>query len=683
MSYYNIGTGIHEVTDPAIGLQMQGFADSGQKTGGVESPLFSRAFIIEDRQAGKRIVTISADIWAATNVVKQDVVNRLQQQFGSLYTVENVLISGTHTHSGPGGYSDYYIYNLINDRPFGVGGGFDRQTFECIVTGIVVSIQKAHINLAPGKIYVNKGDIDDCGRNRSMLAYLNNPASERSRYADTDKEMLLLKFTRLDRGGRETPIGVLTWYALHPTDRGQMNPMVCGDSKGYASMLFESSMGTNPALPDTFVAAFANANAGDVSGNVEYGQRPDGIADFAHMQKHGRQQFEKARQLFDSASEELTIGLDYRHTCVDLSAIVIDNGQGARTYPAAIGLSFAAGSTEDSDPGTGLREGIIEGEVSVTERVLQTGATLLAGAAYQLPTALAYNNEVIQGHLPKPILFAIGVQPGLSPQILPLQLFKIGQLAITGVPAEFTTMAGRRLRETVLPELNSTGIKHLAIAGYANDYSQYVTTKEEYDMQHYEGASNLFGPYTLQAYQQEFRKLAIALRTGNPVGAVPLPSSSPTPIVRRWTFRNRSSQDATLAFYKPGDRGVLGLRVPITPPGQQVLSAGTTRAFWWHTLNDVTWRKADTVEVTFNGVQSTIVSVNDLITYTEVGGVEITPYTPNPWLNEREFRDLANARSLWVESNLQLAWLSLLLDHQEDQTPVTTTSPAWLSLLLH
>ena len=65
-------------------------------------------------------------------------------------------------------------------------------------------------------------------------------------------------------------------------------------------------------------------------------------------------------------------------------------------------------------------------------------------------------------------------------------------------------MAGRQLRYVVLDELRGTGVQHLAMATYANDYSQYVTAKEEYDLQHYEGASTLFGPYTLQAYQQEF-----------------------------------------------------------------------------------------------------------------------------------------------------------------------------------
>jgi neutral ceramidase len=78
-------------------------------------------------------------------------------------------------------------------------------------------------------------------------------------------------------------------------------------------------------------------------------------------------------------------------------------------------------------------------------------------------------------------------------------------------------MAGRRLRETILNILKSSGIHSVALATYTNAYAGYVTTKEEYDIQHYEGASTHFGPYTLMALQQEFGKLAIAIKDGNTV----------------------------------------------------------------------------------------------------------------------------------------------------------------------
>ena len=51
----------------------------------------------------------------------------------------------------------------------------------------------------------------------------------------------------------------------------------------------------------------------------------------------------------------------------------------------------------------------------------------------------------------------------------------------------------------------------MVIAGLANTYADYITTPEEYSVQRYEGASTIYGPYTLVAYIQEFNKLAVAI----------------------------------------------------------------------------------------------------------------------------------------------------------------------------
>ena len=64
------------------------------------------------------------------------------------------------------------------------------------------------------------------------------------------------------------------------------------------------------------------------------------------------------------------------------------------------------------------------------------------------------------------------------------------------------------------------------IAGYANSYAGYVTTKEEYDTQQYEGGHTLFGPWTLAGYQQEYARLAQALATSSTVDAGPAPAES-------------------------------------------------------------------------------------------------------------------------------------------------------------
>ena len=104
-----------------------------------------------------------------------------------------------------------------------------------------------------------------------------------------------------------------------------------------------------------------------------------------------------------------------------------------------------------------------------------------------------------------------------------MQLVTIGNLALVAVPFELTTMAGRRLRETVETALAPTGVTDVVIAGLSNAYSGYVSTREEYARQDYEGASTHFGPWTLAALQQTFHTLATSLRDGAGVAPGPTP----------------------------------------------------------------------------------------------------------------------------------------------------------------
>jgi hypothetical protein len=105
------------------------------------------------------------------------------------------------------------------------------------------------------------------------------------------------------------------------------------------------------------------------------------------------------------------------------------------------------------------------------------------------------------------------------PQVLPVQLFCIGALAIVGIPAEPTTVSGRRLRAAALSALASHGTRKVIINGYANAYAAYVTTYEEYQLQHYEAASTLFGQWTLAAWCTELRALAREVAGGAPRGS--------------------------------------------------------------------------------------------------------------------------------------------------------------------
>lgn len=579
-SNYLVGLGSYDITGPAADVNMMGYANSDQTASGIHFRLRARAFIIAEPQ-GSRVVFVNLDACMASQLVTLKVLERLKARYGDLYTEKNVAISGIHTHAGPGGYLQYVVYIVTSL-------GFVRQSFDVIVDGIEQSIIRAHENLLPGSVYVNKGEILDAGVNRSPSGYLNNPASERAKYKyDVDKEMTLLKFVD-DQWG---PVGSFNWFATHGTSMSRTNELISGDNKGTAARLMEdwfnqkssprliteiprrvsnivqssqrnhhellelaSSFQSTSGQPVTkyssisrrvrsvlrsadkprFVSAFCQSNCGDVSPNVLgafctdtgvpcdfnhstcggknelcYGRGPGYPDEFESTRIIGERQFKKAADLFNTATEKLNGKIDFRHSYLDFSQLEVTLANGTfKTCPAAMGFAFAAGTTDG--PGAfDFKQGDNTGNPfwKLVRNVLKTPS-----------------KEQKDCQQPKPILLDTGEMKlpyDWAPSILPVQILKIGQMVILSVPGEFTTMAGRRLRDAVSAVFKEK--VHVVIAGLTNTYSQYITTFEEYEMQRYEGASTLFGPHTLSAYIQEFTKLASAIVGGKTVEAGPQP----------------------------------------------------------------------------------------------------------------------------------------------------------------
>lgn len=497
---FQIGSGIYDITGPAAELGMMGYAMLDQKTAGIHQRLHSRAFVIASTCNGKRAVFVNADLGMIFQAVKQKVVQKLQTTYGaSLYTDANVLLSATHTHSGPGGFSHYALYNLTIL-------GFDSQNYNAMAEGIYQSIVRAHNNLSAGTIKIASGTLLDTSINRSAAAYDANPAAERALYSsNVDQTMTLLKFQRA--AGQE--IGEINWFPVHATSMGNQNLLISADNKGYASWLFEKLKGTNyTTTAQTFVAAFANSNEGDVSPNIYGGENGGGANDFDSTKISGEKQYNKAVALYNSATALVTGGVDYRHSYVKMDAVSVapawTDGSWRSTCPAAIGYSMLAGA--EDGPGYGS-EGFTCGDVA---NVWEGFNCLTSTTSCQAE---------------KPIVLETGTQQPYpwTPEVLPVQIVRIGNLALVAVPYESTTMAGRRLLATVRAELTAAGVSNFLIAGPSNAYAGYVSTREEYATQNYEGASTHFGPWTLAAYQQEFQKLAAALRTGATVAAGPTP----------------------------------------------------------------------------------------------------------------------------------------------------------------
>jgi neutral ceramidase len=95
--------------------------------------------------------------------------------------------------------------------------------------------------LSPSPLFsLYSGNLFDANINRSPTSYLLNPASERHKYSslgDTDKEMLLIKFTTSSK----EDLGMLNWFSVHGTSMNNTNTLISGDNKGYASYLTEKA----------------------------------------------------------------------------------------------------------------------------------------------------------------------------------------------------------------------------------------------------------------------------------------------------------------------------------------------------------------------------------------------------------------------------------------------------------
>src|SRR5438105_4559932 len=75
---------------------------------------------------------------------------------------------------------------------------------------------------------------------------------------------------------------------------------------------------------------------------------------------------------------------------------------------------------------------------------------------------------------------------------------------------------GRRVKRTSLQaaQESSQGMQHVAVVGLANQYVSYFTTPEEYERQHYEGGSTLYGRYSSNLLKQSLTDLAARLVNG-------------------------------------------------------------------------------------------------------------------------------------------------------------------------
>jgi neutral ceramidase len=518
-----VGCGRADITGEPWGVGMMGYGMRFQRTTGIQLRQKSRAFVLVDRVTGERLVYVVADIGMFFRNVRDAVLARLDP---AVYGEDNVVLTATHTHAGVAGYSCYRLYNMTTN-------GFRPRTYQAIVDGVVASIERAERDLAPGRLFLGRGELHDASVNRSPEAFDRNPATDRAWFPDrVDPTSTLL---RLDREGQ--PVGVVNWFATHGTSLTNRNTMISGDNKGYAAWRWESAA---PQL----VAAFAQSNAGDMSPNVPDATHGPTDDEVENTRVIGERQVLAAQALAEGASTEIDGGLVTRLSYVDLSRLTVageftPDGDDHRTGRAVLGAAFAAGTKEG--PGARFCQEGVDGN-----RLL----SVCSGAAFRLRTRLS------DAQRPKAMLLPVGAL-GWTADVLPVQLVRIGSLTLVALAQEVTIVAGLRLRAAVA-EVLGCRTDDIIVQGYANDYAGYVTTPEEYDAQRYEGGHTMFGRWELPAYVQEVSRVARDLRDGEPTASPGAGRRPPLPKGRRQRVypevRCAGVQKPPRTAYTPGER---------------------------------------------------------------------------------------------------------------------------------
>lgn len=504
---YLVGRGIADTTGEAAEAGMMGYAKPEQTTEGIHNRLRARSFVIADRETDERVLLIVADSPMIFASVHQRVLKGLKERYGDLYSEQNVMITATHTHSGPGGYSHHTLYNVTSM-------GYREKTFEASADGMLASVENAHADLAPSSLTLTHGELHDANVNRSKEAFDNNPAEDRDFFPEgRDPQTSLL---RIERQGR--PVGAINWFATHNTSMTNENRLVSSDNKGFAAWHWEREIEGVDYLADEspdFVSAFAQTNAGDMSPNIDLDPPEDLPAkEFDNTKKIGMRQYEAAAGQLGDEGSKVTGGVDSRMTYVDLSDVTVSpeytgDGKSHRTCKPAYGTSAAAGSTEDGPALPIFKEGENPFFDSISHSILYKASP-----------------ELKDCQSPKGVLLPLGEMNRVLPWVqeeAPVQLIRIGDLHLVGLPNEVTVTAGLRLRRTVA-EVTGADIQNVLVAGYSNAYLHYLTTPEEYDKQHYEGGSTLFGRWQLPALQQTAADLAARMRDGEPAPEGPQPA---------------------------------------------------------------------------------------------------------------------------------------------------------------
>ena len=395
---------------------------------------------------------------------KDSLVARLQD-LG--FTHETILYTGTHTHSGPGSLVDWQVEQLAR------------------------AIREAHANLAPARAAWAAQRVYDVNRNRSIEAHLANHGLDLfyGQGDPTDDALgeehardTRLRMLRVDRADG-TPLAGWIHFPVHLTTSAPDVDIWDADLAAAATQHLATAVGA-----PGFTAFYTNGALGDLM------PRFDAYNRTAAMDLHGRRIAAKALRAWKGAGTRLRrdVDLGVRWTRACYCGQEVEPGHSVSDTPYW-GLAFFGGSEDGA---------------SIFHEPLSTEGRRLPEDA----------SHPVHG---RKIIVTRGIVHELVPEV---QVIRVGDRLLLGAPGEPSVEMGRRFEQAVRPTLPA-GVKEPVVVGLANDYMGYLTTPEEYQMQHYEGGHTVYGIWTSLVVRNAFEALTKSLALGEPAPAPDQPAA--------------------------------------------------------------------------------------------------------------------------------------------------------------
>jgi neutral ceramidase len=489
------GVGKADIT-PRTGYYLGGWTRADRVAQGQHTRLWARAMVLE--RDGRRVALVAVDLFMVPGGIVKHVGDALADRGLSEQTI---LMSASHTHSGPGGYANFKTFNtaapsagtatdplsfyrLLDPKPA------DPQLYSFLVRRIAEAIRRADADLGRAAAGWGSAEIHGLTMNRSIEAHLadhgmslergqGNAGQDPAGVAHTiDPRVNVLRVDKVV-GGRRVPIGGWSTFADHGTVTKSSFPYYNQDHHASALRVFERRVRRAGRVPrrQEVLNVYGNSNEGDQSAGLVR----DGPAASDYV---GRVEAAAMLRAWRSARPERQPALDSRWTRVCFCGQQTEGGNVA-DY-AMIGFPFLTGSEEERGP------------------LFDVTGVPFEGTRNPLPVPG-------QGHKSGIPLSADGV-----PKAVPLMAVRVGDGVIVTMPGESTTEVGARVRDAVAA---ATGVGRVVVSGLANEFIQYFTTPEEYDRQHYEGGSTLYGPLSSSLLRGELAELSRRLVSGEPAQA--------------------------------------------------------------------------------------------------------------------------------------------------------------------